>query len=149
MSASLPGKKHHIQIGVNYKHDTLLYLFFPDSVTETWVHRLFFCCFFSCNQGNQVLYIGMLRHCTVTAVKTNTTLFSCPAGTVWRQDKSGEDRKDTSNPARMGVQWAAQGWQIEHIEVLCKFHHSLFDFEHRDNISPKILFFFSPLESSN
>ncbi|KAF3846372.1 hypothetical protein F7725_003450, partial [Dissostichus mawsoni] len=31
---------------------------------------------------NQVLYIGMLRHRTVTAVKTNITPVSCPAGTV-------------------------------------------------------------------
>lgn len=57
----------------------LLNFFFPDSVTETRELTVFFS--FS-NQGNKVLYIGMLRHCTVTAVKTNITPVSCPAGTV-------------------------------------------------------------------
>lgn len=39
--------------------------------------------------------------------------------------------------------WAAGDDELN-IEVLCKFHHCLRNFKHRDKISPKILFFFNP-----
>lgn len=62
---------------------TPLFNFFcPELVTETRELTVgFFFLSFS-NQGNQVLYIGMLRHCTVIAVKTNITPVSCPTGAV-------------------------------------------------------------------
>ncbi|KAG7222850.1 hypothetical protein INR49_016012 [Caranx melampygus] len=47
-------------------------------------------------KGNQVLYIGMLRHCTVSAVKTNITPVSCPAGTptTERQEDDEEEEEE-------------------------------------------------------
>lgn len=51
----------------------------------------------------------MLRHCTVTAVKTNITPVSCPNGTVWRQDKSGEDRQGNVKPGEDGCSVGCPG----------------------------------------
>lgn len=70
-------RKHHAQLQLSYKHDTFIE---PFAVTETRITLFLFS-----NPRNQVLYIGMLRRCTVTAM--NIDPVSCPGGTVWRQDK--------------------------------------------------------------
>lgn len=58
------------------------------------------------NQGNKVLYIGMLRHCTVTAVKTQITRVSCPdrSGLKARQmpGRTGEDTADGEDGCSAG-----------------------------------------------
>lgn len=59
-----------------------------------------FCFFFLIGES---LYIGMLRHCTVTAVKTNITRVSCPSSEG--RTKPGEDRM-----MWVGDQWAVQGF---------------------------------------
>lgn len=64
----------------------------------------------------------MLRHCTVIAVKTNITPVSCPTGTVWRQDKSGEDRQGHVSPGRMGVSNGLPGGRrTQHISFCANF----------------------------
>lgn len=124
---------------------TLLLNFFLN-----WLQKQEWTFLFS-NQRNQVLYIGMLRHCTVTAVKTNITPVSCSGGTVWRQDKSGEDRQRRVKARE--CEWSISGLPkddqlMNNIEKFCaNFTTVYFDLKHRDNISRKIRFF--PLKSSN
>lgn len=58
--------------------------------------------------------------------------------------------RGASSPGRMSVRMGCGVGDDElNIEVLCKFHHCLRNFKHRDKISPKILFFFQSFESSN
>lgn len=84
----------------------------------------------------------MLRHCTVIAVKTNIGRSAAPLEQSEGETNQKRTGKDMSTPGRMGVQMGYPGKDKLNIEVLCKFHHSLFDFKHRDDISRKILFFF-------
>lgn len=53
--------------------------------------------------GEYSFYIGMLRRCTVTAVKTNTDRVSCPSSEG--RTTPGEDRT-----VWVGVQWAVRGF---------------------------------------
>lgn len=101
------------------------------------------------NQGNKVLYIGMLRHCTVTAVKTNITPVSCPAGTVWRQDKSGEDRQGHVKPREDGCSVGCPGMtDLTFRSFVQNFTTVYLIFKHRDDISQKTVPP-PPLQSSN
>lgn len=72
----------------------------------------------------------MLRHCTVTAVETNTTPVRCPE---WNSVKASQFRsgqvKDMSNPDRRGVyKWGCPGGEneLDGTVVCVKSHPNLF-----------------------
>lgn len=82
----------------------------------------------------------MLRHCTVTAVKTNITRVSCPSS-------EGRTNPGAGRMMWVGVQWAVQGFTNATDRQFCASFTTVYvDFKHGDNTSQKIPLYF-PLHS--
>lgn len=123
------GEKSPQPFGNTYKHDTFIELFSWISYRNMRFICLFFFTFYNQRDGGQ--YIGMLRHCTVTAVKTSITL-------------SATIRGGQARTCQTWGEWGFTGYPggDRNIGSLCKYHHSLFDFKHRHDTSGKVLSLF-------